>query len=194
MSAANDWGDAIAEEAKLWPGHWFRQGQAAQCMNWVREVLHRVGHPYANQATSQPVDGMSPGLGFANSLAGRDMGQLVTKIDQLEPGDIITWDNTYGNWRAGTITHVGIYVGDGEFVHRPTSSRPVERASLSGFWREKFRCGLRVPQERDVSPDAPTEKPKKKILQIVAHSGKLRANLGDGWIDLDSLQIDADYR
>ena len=43
----------------------------------------------------------------------------------------------------------------------------------------------------------PTPAPKattKKSLEIVAHSGKLRANLGGEWFDLDSLKISADYQ
>lgn len=45
----------------------------------------------------------------------------------LRPGDAIFFGNTY---RKGKYTHVGIYLGDGKFQHRPTSNRPVTVGSL----------------------------------------------------------------
>ena len=41
----------------------------------------------------------------------------------LQRGDLVwTWDRTFG--------HVGIYVGDGRYVHAPGSGRVVEVAAL----------------------------------------------------------------
>lgn len=191
--SSNYWGPKIAAEAKEWPGEWFGK-DPAQCMNWVREVLRRVGHPYAAKATATPVDGMDPGLGFANSLAGRDMGTMIVKTADLAAGDIVFWDNTYGDYPRGTITHVGIYVGGGDIVHRPTMSRPVERIRLADYPLGEWRCGLRiggaVPEAKSEPAPAPATKSKVKI---VAHSGKLRMQLDGKWIDLDSLELSADY-
>lgn len=153
----NDWGDVIADEAKKWAGAWFREGVSAQCMMWVREVLARVGHPYANRATTQPVDKMNPGIGYANSLAGRDMGQMIVEKSELETGDILFWNDTYNDprnpWPKNTITHVGIYIGNGEIVHRPTRSRPVERMPFQDYTSGVWRCALRVAQERNVKTE-----------------------------------------
>ena len=61
-------------------------------------------------------------------------GSFVGKAE-LEPGDIVFFANTGGNG----ITHVGIYAGDGQFIHSPNSRSTVSYASLtSGYWAEHY--------------------------------------------------------
>ena len=61
-------------------------------------------------------------------------GRSVNKAD-LQPGDIVFFVNTGGT----SITHVGIYAGDGQFIHSPNSRSTVSYASLtSGYWAEHY--------------------------------------------------------
>jgi len=48
------------------------------------------------------------------------------KKSELKPGDLVFFQNTY---KAG-ISHVGIYVGDGKFIHSPHSGKVVSYADL----------------------------------------------------------------
>lgn len=133
-----------------------------QCMNFVRACLREAGHPLAGKVTAQAVDELSTSAGLASSLAGRDLGFPMVGPegrDQLAPGAILFWANTYGTWAAGTITHVGIYVGNGQFVHRPTMDRAVELASLSGFWATQFRAALLSPDQVEAAPAPAPAKP-----------------------------------
>lgn len=115
-------------------------------MDFVRHVLHQAGHQYAERITAAPVDGHWTGRDLASSLAGRDLGPLMVRVEQVEPGDVLFWDDTYSTgFPPRTITHVGIAVSKTQFVHRPTAARPVERASLTGFWASQFRCALSLP-------------------------------------------------
>lgn len=185
MSAAK-----IVACAKAWVGRNFRAGQAEQCMNFVRQCLSEAGSSLANKITASPVDGLWTGAGMASSLAGRDLGTLETNPDKLKPGTILFWNDTYeGDWPLNTITHVGIYEGNGNFIHRPTKARPVERASLTaGFWRAQFRCGL-IPPEEAKAVAQPAPEPEKSTLKLVCHSGKIRAQYGNRpWADLDSFE------
>lgn len=68
----------------------------------------------------------------------RTTGQLweatepVARSD-LSPGDVLFFSI------EGKMQHVGLYIGDGRFVHAPTSGREVSIASLrSGFYRQAF--------------------------------------------------------
>lgn len=151
----NDWGDKIAAQALKWANQSFRPGVREQCMAWVRTVLEQVHHPYAARVTKEPVDGHWTGPSLASSLAGRDLGQMVTSTAALEPGDILFWNDTYDVGREfgpNTITHVGLALDNTQFIHRNTMAAPVNIQRYAGLWRDHFRCGLRVPQQ--IKPDA----------------------------------------
>lgn len=48
---------------------------------------------------------------------------------------------------AGSVNHVGIYVGEGRFVHAPSSGGTVRLDRVDGpYWREHFQGGRRVLQ------------------------------------------------
>lgn len=155
MSAANDWGDKIAATALAWNGHNFKPGVKERCMDWVRTVLAEAHHPYAEVVTEKAVDGHGTGLLVASSLAGRDLGHMVTRIQDLEPGDIIFWNDTYPvrGFPPGTITHVGIALNSQKFIHRNTMSAPVNVQRFTGIWATNFRCALRVKQEMEADPN-----------------------------------------
>ena len=58
--------------------------------------------------------------------------------DQLAPGDIICFGNT------GYVWHVGIYVGNNQFIHAPNTGAVVRVESLSGTYATNFVCGKRI--------------------------------------------------
>jgi len=69
-------------------------------------------------------------------------GEKVDReLDALEPGDILTFST-----RGGPVTHVGLYVGEGRFIH--SASRGVQLSLLSpddpyGRWWHKRWVGAR---------------------------------------------------
>lgn len=192
----NDWGDVIAHQAKQWDGKEYNKGAIEQCMNWVRAVLEKVEHPYAAKVTDSPVDGHWTGPSLASSLAGRDLGQMITSIASLEPGDVLFWNDTYSTgFPVGTITHVGIALGPDRFIHRNTVSRPVNIQPYSGMWRSNFRAGLRVPQQIKPEPavKAPVESATVKVwLHQSGSALQLRQELAPGRYSLFSTGSAAD--
>lgn len=162
----------VVDIARSWVGRDFNPGALAQCAAFVRAVFAQADVPIG--VASRPSDwrqtaGLPQGPDLANSFAGDDVGELVPRLEQLAPGDVVMFRDTYGYFPAGTITHVGIYVGGGEFVHRPTAARPVEKAALAGYWADVFAEGRRVP---GVSAEPAGDDLAR--LKVFAHGGRVR--------------------
>lgn len=60
-----------------------------------------------------------------SSQAQFDLGKAVD-ISELLPGDLVF----FALGRAGRISHVGLYVGQGAFIHSPSAGRAVCREAL----------------------------------------------------------------
>jgi cell wall-associated NlpC family hydrolase len=72
----------------------------------------------------------------------KDMSHLGTAVGlhDLQPGDLV-----FFNTRRFAFSHVGIYLGDNQFVHAPRRGRDVEVATLdSGFWQARFNGARRL--------------------------------------------------
>ncbi|MDP4536628.1 C39 family peptidase [Alkalimonas collagenimarina] len=145
-------GEQISQTAMLWQQQDFRVGLAEQCMNWTRTVLQAAcGAHFAELQTQTPWDlhllGPDDQLHptHADSLASEEFGERIEQIDQLQAGDLVFLQNTYGNWAEGVITHVGIATGNGQYIHRVTSNEGVVKTEA--IPAEDFQAGLRLKPE-----------------------------------------------
>ncbi|MFC5594654.1 C40 family peptidase [Lysobacter niastensis] len=81
-------------------------------------------------------------LGIELPRVSREMaktGELVTDKAKLAAGDLVFFG------RRGRVDHVGIYVGEGRFVHAPSRGKDVQVSSLeTGYWSAKFMQARRV--------------------------------------------------
>jgi cell wall-associated NlpC family hydrolase len=67
-------------------------------------------------------------------------GELVADRAALAAGDLVFFG------RKGRVDHVGIYVGEGKFVHAPSRGKDVTVSSLdTGYWSGKFMSARRIP-------------------------------------------------
>lgn len=145
----------IIDAAKSWVNKDFNPGIEAQCANFVRQVLKDAGIDLP--VTQTPIDGMKPtGEALANGLFGEDIGEFIKDKSQLLPGDLVFFGGTYGGYPDSVVTHIGIYIGNGEIVDRPTKAEPVKKRSIDTF--KTFSGGIRPyaysqsqPQEIEVS-------------------------------------------
>jgi len=69
------------------------------------------------------------GLRLAGSAA--EMAKLGRPVngEGLRPGDLV-----FFNTRNKPRSHVGIYIGDGRFIHAPTTNGKVRTDSLTTGW------------------------------------------------------------
>lgn len=120
-------GQAIVNKAKQYLGVPYVYGGASpsgfDCSGLVYYVLKSLGYsPYRT-----PADQCK-------------QGTYVSKAN-LEPGDIVFFHGTY----TSGISHVGIYAGNGQFIHAPNSRSVVSYADLtSGYWANHYYGARRM--------------------------------------------------
>jgi cell wall-associated NlpC family hydrolase len=72
------------------------------------------------------------------SKAIADMDAPKVKREKLAPGDLVFFG------KRG-VDHIGIYVGEGRFVHAPNAGGTVRLDSLDGsYWKKNFQFARRV--------------------------------------------------
>ena len=128
--------------------------EAAPASSRGGEIAHLaeayVGSPYRWGGTSPAGFDCSGFVMFVFSQFGVDLphddfgilqsGEAVSAED-LQPGDVLVFANTY---RAG-LSHVGIYLGDGQFVHAVDERHGVSVSKLwDDYWGPRFVSGTRA--------------------------------------------------
>jgi cell wall-associated NlpC family hydrolase len=76
------------------------------------------------------------GIGIPRAPLGSQLnsGPRVSR-DQLLPGDLLFWQNTY----VAGISHTGIYLGGGRFINAESESVGVQIRSLNDpYWSARF--------------------------------------------------------
>ena len=73
----------------------------------------------------------------------RNYGTAVARKD-LKPGDLLLFANTY---KRG-ISHIGIYIGNNNFVHAASTRQGVRTDSLSTkYFANKYYSARRIPKK-----------------------------------------------
>lgn len=65
---------------------------------------------------------------------------VAQKSANLRPGDLVFY-NTLNK----TFSHVGIYLGDGQFIHSPSSGKAVSIVDMNeAYWRNRYNGARRI--------------------------------------------------
>ncbi|TAA41698.1 C40 family peptidase [Pseudoxanthomonas winnipegensis] len=129
------------------------QADVGKVQSVLQSALALLGTPY-RWGGSDPDSGLDcsglvgyvfrTALGVDLPRVSRDMaadgeGELIRNRDQLRQGDLVFFG------ARGRVNHVGIYVGEGRFLHSPSTGKDVRVDTLtSGYWGGRFMQARRV--------------------------------------------------
>lgn len=117
---------ALIDEAYSWVGTPYSYGghsrSGTDCSGYVMEVYRRA------------LNFSMPRSTYEQSEACKDISR-----DKLRPGDLVFFHNL----KHGKVSHVGIYVGGGKFLHASTSRGVMESSLDEEYFDRRFRHGGR---------------------------------------------------
>lgn len=82
----------------------------------------------------------SAGVALPRTTAGLSALPGTTSVKALKPGDLVLFAT-----RGKRVDHVGIYVGDGRFLHAPSTGGRVRVDDLqANYWQRAYASARRV--------------------------------------------------
>lgn len=116
------------EVASAWVGTRYRYGGASPETGFDCSGL--VAHVFE----------LSRGITLPRNAEAQSKVGVPVKKPALAPGDLVFY-----NTRGRPYSHVGIYLGDGRFVHAPRPGKSVRVEKIdTGYWRTRFNGARRV--------------------------------------------------
>ena len=140
-----------------------RHGVVDRTSDLVITAMGFLGVPYRRGGNS--AENGFDCSGLVRTIYGQTIGLMLPRradqqaaatqsIDkkELQPGDLV-----FFNTMRRAFSHVGIYVGDGKFIHSPRSGSEVRVESMqTAYWARRFDGARRVAEDgADASPSKP---------------------------------------
>jgi len=85
-------------------------------------------------------------IGLVLPHRAEDQDKVTEEINrsELKPGDLV-----FFNTMKRTFSHVGIYVGDGKFIHAPRPGKSVRVDDMrEAYWQKRFNGARRVQSDK----------------------------------------------
>lgn len=139
-------------------------GQARQVVNstaadLISTAMGFLGVPYRRGGTDS-LTGFDCS-GFVVALYKESLGLVLPRtaaeqanstqsidVADLQPGDLV-----FFNTMRRTFSHVGVYVGDGKFIHAPRTGAQVRVEDMGiSYWQTRFNGARRVTASTNNTP------------------------------------------
>ena len=121
----------------------------------VMQAMGLLGVPYKRGGTSEEKGFDCSGfvrymyeksVGLVLPRRAEDQAKATEEISrsELKPGDLV-----FFNTLKRTFSHVGIYVGDGKFIHAPRPGKAVRVDDMrEAYWQKRFNGARRVQADK----------------------------------------------
>jgi cell wall-associated NlpC family hydrolase len=122
----------------------------------AQQALAQLGAPY-RYGGADPANGFDcsglviyvharEGINVPRTAAAQFAAARSVTLDAIRPGDLMFYRLVAG---SRDVTHVGIYIGQGRFVHAPQTGKRVGEADIDDpYYRERFAGAGRLYPER----------------------------------------------
>lgn len=128
----------------------------------VMSAMHFLGVPYRRGGQSEEGFDCS---GFTRHVFEKSLGLVLprradqqakdesltaVKKEELKPGDLV-----FFNTMRRAFSHVGIYIGDGKFIHAPRTGGEVRIEDMrAAYWAKRYNGARRadLPSVADTAP------------------------------------------
>ena len=160
-SAGDDMDKLLADKGLLTRIDQVRQSVRDKASELVVNAMGFLGVPYRRGGNT--VESGFDCSGFVRAIYEQSVGLLLPRkaeqqaaatqsIDKndLQPGDLV-----FFNTLKRAFSHVGIYVGDGKFIHSPKPGAEVRVESMGiDYWARRFDGARRVQGSPPVNPSS----------------------------------------
>lgn len=119
--------------------------KGSELVNYAYKFL---GKPYVYGAAGPNAFDCSGLTQYVYNRFGIDLSRTTySQVNQgvkVDKSNLIAGDLVFFN-TEGSISHVGIYIGNGEFIHAPRTGKPVMVSSLDdGYYAQKYATARRI--------------------------------------------------
>ena len=143
----------LAERGAVPPATGLISNMQARAADLVIAAMNFVGVPYQRGGNS--FESGFDCSGFTRHIFGLTLGLVLPRrvddqagaegLVNVPPSDLRPGDLVFFNTLKRTFSHVGIYVGDGRFIHAPRSGSEVRIEDMRyAYWTQRFTGARRV--------------------------------------------------
>ena len=125
--------------------------------NMLLQAVSLMGIPYkwggSNPETGMDCSGLiryvyQKSLGINLPRTAAEMAKVGKRvsIDKIQPGDLL-----FFNTRGFNSSHIGLYLGNNQFLQSQKTGTDIQITELTGYWRAKFNGAKRIVEEDEDS-------------------------------------------
>ena len=144
----------LAERGLLGQIEQVRQTVSNKASELVVNAMGFMGVPYKRGGNS--AESGFDCSGFVRAMYQQTVGlvlprkaeQQAAATEKIEKRDLVPGDLVFFNTMRRTFSHVGIYIGDGKFIHSPKPGAEVRVENMGeSYWSRRFDGARRVSPE-----------------------------------------------
>lgn len=160
-TAADDMGQFIADRGFMARVDQARQAVSLKASELVVASMGFLGVPYLRGGNT--VESGFDCSGFVKAMFEQTVGLILPRraeqqaaaTEKIERADLQPGDLVFFNTLRRAFSHVGIYVGDGKFIHSPKPGAQVRVEDMRvTYWDRRFDGARRVPTVGEPLPAA----------------------------------------